>query len=242
MNQTIRGLVRLREQTRVARTVQDFEAPLPFGIEEVTEDLRAMRSDLAGSDVLLIDLMMQAAQHRDADKLLDEVARLWRHYPGDAQFANYRAAAVMAHADACAKARHYGQTAKAVEALDDIRDRFPGVPELAGHASSLARNAVVRAVEAGDLDDARQLLDLMERDARQGRAAASIANFAEATLALCLALQDANRQEDMLRAARAGAWALRSAEFAVVLRERGGEQAVAGMTAWVDSLGEAATG
>ena len=243
MNQTIRGLVRLREQARVARTVQDFEAPLPFGIEEVTEDLRAMRSDLAGSDVLLIDLMTQAAQHRDADTLLDEVARLWlRCYPGDAQFANYRATAIMAHADACAKARQYGQTSKAVEALDEIRDKFPGVPELAGHASRLALKAVVRAVEAGDLDDARPLLDLMERDASEGRAAVSIANFADAALALCVAFQDANREEEMLRTARAGAWALRSAEFAVVLRERGGEEAVAEMTAWIGSLGEAAKG
>ena len=95
----------------------------------------------------------------------------------------------------------------------------------------------MRAVEAGDLDDAQRLLGLLERDAREGCGADSVANFAEATLAPCFAFQDANRQEELVHTARSGAWALRSAEFAV-LRERGGDQAIAEVATWFDSIGD----
>jgi hypothetical protein len=238
MNQTIRGLVRLRSEKRLMRYSTTFEEDFDSGAEEVRADLVAMELDLAETDVWLMGPFMRAQRYREANQLLEEINRLWQgKHLQDARFARWWGWAIMKHADACAQEGHFEQIGKALDALHELSGKFPGDAEFAGYASMLALNGLKRAADAGEFSIAEEMLDTLKRFAQSSVEQEPTADYAEGAMALCIAYQKHGQMEKSIEAPRAATWALRSEAYRDRCIERGGEESMEALLNWMDALG-----
>jgi hypothetical protein len=67
-----------------------------------------------------------------------------------------------------------------------------------------------------------------------------VADFAEASVALCIAYQDESRLEELFSLAKATEWAMRSEAFRARMTAKGGETAWAETVQWLDQIRSAA--
>lgn len=238
-NQVIRDLEHLRSHRVVYRFKQQFS----LEYEWFEDDLREIRLHLADSDTELIGPWTRAERFEEASQLLDEVERLLRLYKRDVEFARRWALAVIVHADARASQGATVQVTKAFDALQDVAVGFDGNPVFIIMGSELARVSARRAAQKKDMATASEMLGLLKQAAgRDGAPPRTIADYAEAAFAICLAYQEEQRWEEFTSTARLAAWAIRSEEYQERVRESGMDQAgIDKLLRWaeeVESIGE----
>ena len=212
-----------------------FKQPLSFEVEWTIDDLRQIRLSLADSDTELIGPWTQLERFQEASDLVDEVMRLWRHYRRDVEFARRWAHAVIMHSDARASQGAAVQVTEAVEALQDLAAEFDGNPEFLLKASMLAHAAAGRAARNKDMATASEMLGLLEQVARRDSAPpGTIAVYAQAACAICMAYEEEQRWKESMSTARQATWAIRSEAFQERMRERGmGEADMEYLMRWV---------
>jgi Domain of unknown function (DUF4062)/AAA ATPase domain len=239
MNRVIRGLARLRGEQRLVRISSAPEEDLGVRTELVHEDLRTIRLELADTNARLIDPWIGAERVEEASRLLDEIDRLAPR--GDPDFAFAWAFGVAQHANASARAGRLVQVPKALSGIAEVAAAFPGHPRFARTASMLALVTLKRAAEQNDGALAAQMLEVLEKGAgADDPDACLIADYAEGALVASTRHQERGDDAEAMRIAHAARWALRSPAATARWQERGGESAVAEITAWLDAIDAAA--
>jgi hypothetical protein len=209
-----------------------------FAWKPVQEDLRHLRLLLVESDLALIYPLTRAQRLREADHLLEEMHDLWwRYNRQDREFANAWSGAIMRHADASAASGNYEQVPKAIAVLHEIAGNFPEGPAFRTYSSRLSLNAVKHAIgRAGLAEAARLHAGLRDLISPSSGEQSLVADFAEASVALCIAYQEHSKWEELFSLAKTTAWAVRSEAFRERIIAKGGETTWTETAQWLDGV------
>ena len=237
-NSVVRGLTRLRSQRPLYKLPDIFQGEDPFAWTPVQEDLRRLRLLLVESDLALIYPLMRAQRLREADHLLEEMHDLWwRYNRQDREFAKAYSGAIMRHADASAASGNYEQVPKAIAVLQEIAGNFPEEPAFQTYSSRLSLNAVKHAIGRAGLAEAASLhAGLRDLTSPSSGEQSLVADFAEASVALCIAYQEHSKWEELFSLAKTTAWAVRSEALHERIIAKGGETTWTETAQWLDGV------
>ena len=238
MNHIVRRLTWLRLQRPLYKLPDIFKGEDMFAWTPVQEDLRRLRLLLAESDFALIYPLMRAQRLKEADDLLREMHdQWWRFNRDDREFANVWSGAIIRHADASAASGKYEQVPKAVEVLQEIAEKFPDEPVFRTYSSRLLLNAVKHAIGGASLAKAAELHGALRDVITPLLGEPSlVADFAEASVALCDAYQERGQREELFSLAKAVEWAVRSEAFRERMIAKGGDTGWAEIAKWLDGV------
>ena len=105
----------------------------------------------------------------------------------------------MRHADASAASGNYDQVPKAIAVLQEIAGNFPEEPAFQTYSSRLSLNAVKHAIgRAGLAEAARLHAGLRDLISPSSGEQSLVADFAEASVALCIACQEHSKWEELV--------------------------------------------
>ena len=143
----------------------------------------------------------------------------------------------MRHADASSASGAHEQVPKAVVVLQGIAAKFPDEPAFLTYSSKLSLNAVKHAIGRASLTEAAGLhAGLRDLVAPSTGDQSLVADFAEASVALCFAYQGHGLWEELSSLAKTTEWALRSEAFRERMIAKGGEKVWTETAEWMDEV------
>ena len=121
--------------------------------------------------------------------------------------------------------------------VQEIARNFPEEPAFQTYSSRLSLSAVKHAIgRAGLAEAARLHAGLRDLISPSSGEQSLVADFAEASVALCIVCQEHSKWEELFSLAKTTAWAVRSEAFRGRIIAKGGETTWTETAQWLDGV------